>query len=161
MKLKIIIGIIIVMVCILNVAAQPQERVVKLKDGTVVQGEVLSKEGDVYKIATKTLGVISVKDIDIASIGEGQSVYQEPQGIPNVEEIKQGIVGNAQVIALAESLALDPKVVEMFEDPALKAAIARQDMDYLQNNEKFMELVRSPEMEKIFKDLTDEATVSK
>ena len=50
-----------------------QGRTIKLKDGSVIHGEILSKEGNIYKIKTEALGTILVPEEGIVSIGESEA----------------------------------------------------------------------------------------
>lgn len=143
-----------------------QERVVKLKDGTTLQGTVLSKENDVYKIMTSTLGVISVKDADIVSIetggvppwlsndhpqagqtGTGKEVSLTPKA--DIEAYKQKIMTDPNTMKSIQSLTENKEFIAILNDPQLRSAIMRQDIEYLKNNEKFQKLSNDPEVRKI------------
>jgi hypothetical protein len=155
---------------------------VKLKDGNVLRGKVVSKENGVYKIQTLTLGLLSVAQADIASIEEaasqGQaseaSTYQSrsnqssspvgsslPQVSPEaMESYRQKIAANPQIMDTVSSLAEDKEVLEIFSDPELKDAILRQDVEYLKNNEKFLKMADHPALQKIVQELSSQESES-
>lgn len=126
-----------------------QERIVKLKDGTIFRGKVLSKEKDIYKIESNILGIIAVKDSDILSIEEAAPVV--PGALNNLQ---QKLAGDPNTMQSIQSLSQDKEVVEILSDPQLKAAIMRQDVDYLKNNEKFLKFTNNPSVKKIITDVT-------
>jgi len=129
--------------------ASAQERIVRLKDGTIFRGKVLSKDKNSYKIENNILGVIAVKDSDILSIEEAA-----PAAPSALNNLQQKIAGDPHTIQSIQSLAQDQEVVEILSDPQLKAAIMRQDVDYLKNTEKFLKFTNNPSVKKIISDVT-------
>lgn len=132
------------------VSGYAQEKVVKLKDGSVMRAKILSKEGDVYRLETSSLGVVSVKEGDVAMIMDPES-GAVPQG--EVDKYQKKIMGNPAVLGAVQDLSQDPQVLEMFKDPQLRDAIMRQDVEYLKNSEKFQKFTRHPSVEKIVSEI--------
>jgi hypothetical protein len=132
--------------------AQAEERVIKLKDGSVIPGEILSKEGDIYKIKTATLGIVAVQEEKISSIAEA-----EPKGTASVsgeeKAYREKILASPQAMESVKTLAQDKDVVAILSDPQLKEAIARHDLRFLQTNEKFIKFMNNPAVKKIVDDM--------
>lgn len=128
------------------VSGYTQEKIVKLKDGSIMRAKILSKDKDVYRFETASLGVVSVKEGDVAMIMDPES-GAVPQG--EVDKYQKKIMGNPAVLGAVQDLSQDPQVLEMFQDPQLRDAIMRQDVEYLKNSEKFQKFTRHPSVEKI------------
>jgi len=125
-------------------------RTIKLKDGSAIHGEVLSKEGNVYKIKTEALGTIFVPEEGIVSIGESEAVVASGEE----KAYQQKILGNPQTMESVKALAQDQVVVAILSDPKLRDAVARHDFQYLQTNEKFIKFMNNPTVQKIINDTT-------
>ena len=125
-----------------------QGRTIKLKDGSTIHGEILSKEGNIYKIKTEALGTILVPEEGIVSIAESEA------SVSPVEEkaYQQKILGDPQAMESVKALAGDQEVVAILSDPKLRDAIARHDFQYLQTNEKFIKFMNNPTVQKIIND---------
>ena len=146
-------------------AASAEERVIRLKDGVVLQGEVIAKEGDVYKIQCRTLGVVLVKDSDIVAIEKPQSTAAAlpaaanatttalpPMAAttsPQAAYYQKKIMKNPALMQSVQSLAQDPRTVELLSDPQIRDAIMKQDVDYLRTNEKFLKFTNSTQVRNI------------
>ena len=148
MKKIICVLILLSGILLLNSFAYAQERVIKLRDGAVLRGEILSKENNIYKISSKTLGIVSVKDADIVSIEEDTSKAQD------WDAYQQKIINNPRLMESIVSLSKDPQVIEILSDPRMKEAIERQDAEYLRNNEKFLKFTNLPTVKKIIDEVT-------
>lgn len=150
-----------------------QEKIITLKSGDVLRAEILSKENHVYRISSKSLGTVSIKEEDVASVTEvsggcpvsttsvsapsGSTL--SPEQAAQVETLQKKIMGNPQLMDSIQSLAKDKQVTDMFSDPALKDAIMRRDVDYLKNNQKFQEFTNNPTVKKVIDELV--ATIAR
>ena len=123
-------------------------RTIKLKDGSTIHGEVLSKEGDIYKIKTEALGTILVPEEGITSIEESEA----PVAPVEEKAYQQKILGDPQAMESVKALAQDQDVVAILSDPKLRDAMARHDFQYLQTNEKFIKFMNNPTVQKIIND---------
>ena len=125
-----------------------QGRTIKLKDGSTIHGEILSKEGNIYKIKTEALGTILVPEEGITSIEESEA----PVAPVEEKAYQQKILGDPQAMESVKALAGDQEVVAILSDPRLRDAIARHDFQYLQTNEKFIKFMNNPTVQKIIND---------
>ncbi len=129
-----------------SAAEQGQEKVkanafIKLKDGGVVVGQVLGKEDGNYRIMTSTMGLVTIRETDIASF--------EDRGELNWEKYQKAITENPQTISGIQDLSQDQEVIAIVSDPKIKEAIERQDLDYLRTNEKFLRFMNNPRVKQI------------
>jgi hypothetical protein len=176
--MKRIIFLVIVFLSIGSLeTAWAQERIIKLKDGSVIRGVVVAKSGDVYKIKSPSVGFISVREADVSSIADpmleepnqekapavavvasaapaGQvsekaGITADPKITGDWKGYQDKITANPESMAAIQALAQDKEIMEIVSDPKLKEAIASGDMEYLKNNEKFLKFVNNPTVKKI------------
>ncbi len=143
MKKSLCFIVFLSVIILWNFPVYAQERVIKLKDGNVLHGKILSKENDTYKIESKTLGVLAVKDADIVSIEEDKAQQN------SMDAYQQRIVNDPRMMENITALSKDPQVIEILSDPNLQKAIATQDVEYLRNNEKFLKFSNLPSVRQI------------
>ena len=70
-----------------------QDQIIKLKDGNVLRGKIVSREKDVYQIETTSLGVFFIHQSDVLSIEEATSV-------PSAQSSSQTSVGPSSAPSL-------------------------------------------------------------
>lgn len=131
---------------IVGFAQENPEKVIKLKDGMILRGKVLFQDKETYKIESVILGVLSVKASDVVSV---EDVAAVPIPAAQMDIYQKKIVNDPAVMDSVKALAQDPEVVEMLSDPELKSAVLRQDLNYLQNNEKFRKFSDNPSVKRI------------
>ena len=56
----------------LSSAENNQQKVISLKDGSTLKGEILSMKSNIYTVKTSALGEIKINQEDIANIGSNQ-----------------------------------------------------------------------------------------
>lgn len=156
-----------------------EEKVIRLNDGTVIHGEILSMEKGVYKVATKTVGLLFIKDSDVLFISTQEAgslpfdqplappEAEPPQAVPTasypqapilppgavVPDVSSQINVSDSVIDSMADLSQDEAVMDLLADPKVQDAVMRQDMDYLKNNEKFLEFMNSPKVKKLTEEI--------
>jgi len=174
----IFIFIVLVFCCFVHFSFA-QVAIIKLKDGNVLRGKVLSKEGGVYKVQTLSLGAVTVSEGDVVSVEEAPTPYvgskatAPKQAVPSgsdqessspvseeMEGYRKKIMSNPQAMESVSALAEDKAIQEIMNDPELREAIMRQDVDYLKNNEKFLKIASHPALQKIVSDLQNQVNVT-
>ena len=138
---------------------------IRLKDGSVIKGQVLGQEGDKLRIMSTSLGLVAVKVSDIAGMegekGDGAAAVSS-SGIPpaQAKQLQDIIMNNPQTMQSIEDLTKNKDVMDIVSDPQIKDAIARQDLEYLRNNEKFNRFMNNPTVKGIVQNTTQAADVS-
>lgn len=134
------------------------DAVIRLKDGSIIKGQVLGKDGDKYRILSSSLGLIAVKDSDVVSLEEKQMPEKPPapaQASPGplessqAQQIQGALLDNPQTVKSIQDLSQDKDVLDIVSDPQIKDAIARQDLEYLRNNEKFLKFMENPSVKEV------------
>jgi hypothetical protein len=124
-----------------------ENAVIKLKDGAVIVGRVLGQEGDRYRIMTGTMGIVTVREADIESMQDDKGMVWE--------KYQKAIVEDPQTIASIQGLGQDEEIIKIVSDPQIRDAVARQDLEYLRTNEKFLKFMNNPTVKEIIRNTQD------
>ncbi len=130
-----------------------EEKTVTLKDGSVLVGEVLGKVAGFYRIRTASLGMVNVKEENVASID-----YASSAGSPasQIDVYQRKIATNPDIMASVRDLSNDKEVVQMMSDPEFTSALMRQDTEFLKNDPRFIKFSQNPSIQKIVQQLLTE-----
>jgi hypothetical protein len=154
-RVKSFVGGLLLLAFLGTPSGYAQEKIISLRDGTLMKGKVLSKEGNIYRIETQVLGVVAVKESDVVMIQDPSS--QAPAPTSQTEVYEKKILENSGTIATIQDLSQNKEVMDIFSDPELKSAILRKDYEYLKNNPKFLKFTQNPSVQKIVQDVTAQA----
>jgi hypothetical protein len=141
--------------------AQEAEKLVRLKDGTVLRGTFVSDARGVYRITTRMMGDVLIDPTEIVSIqtvepsphglaaGSGSQAQGEACPIARINKLKADIMANPDVMASIEKITHDEKVTALAQDTAFREALRSGDMEALKDNESFQAFVDSPAVQEI------------
>ncbi len=137
--------------------ASAEPRIIRLRDGSTIKGEVLSLNRGVYTIKTTQMGTIQVQESYVLSIASDQKNSTSSRGKNSSnEQIRQwqeAILNNPQVMQDIQNLMQNEEVMRLLADPALRNAVMRGDTDGLRNNPKINQLIQNPDMKKLIEKL--------
>ena len=139
-------------------------KIITLKDGSVIKGNVLQLADGVYTLETDNLGKVNVAESEILSIAA------EPAPVPpdtadtantslkgQVQEMQTSLLSNPEVMTEIQNIMQDPEIRGVLSDPAFISAIMSYDPKQIQHNEKTQYLLQNPKfrslMEKVQKKL--------
>jgi len=90
---------------------------------------------------------VTISETDIASFEAKEEM--------NWEKYQKAITDSPQTISSIQDLSKDQEVMAIVSDPKIKEAIARQDLDYLRSNEKFLKFMNNPTVKQIIQNTQD------
>ncbi len=132
---------------------------VVLKDGTVIQGEVVSLQDGVYTIDTDSAGTLHVRKQEVRSIDEnGKSATTPGVGSPPdasssdtglLDAAKSRVAEDPKVLAMILALQNDPAILAVLADPEITKAIAAGDYSALMNNPKIIALMNNEKVREV------------
>jgi len=136
-----------------------QESRIELKDGSVINAEIVSLYNGVYTFRGASLGAFSIdasKIRKIESLNPPASTQdQESQSLSDADvkskiaDLKMRISADQDVNKMIVDLSDDPQMQEILKDPAIVEAINSGDIKKLMSNDKFMGLVNNPKIREI------------
>lgn len=135
-----------------------QQSKIELKDGSVINGEIVSFSGGAYTINTPALGQIRIEEKKVLKIEPviktalpNNSTQTSNSPHSQVSAYGQELMKDAANEALINELASNPKLKGMANDPQMQKAAEEGDIQALLSNPKFMDIVNSPEMQDAIK----------
>jgi hypothetical protein len=128
----------------------------ELKDGSVIQGKILSYRKGVYKINSDVLGTIAlpeskIRAIQPASASGNKTPPPSPPSAHNLDKIQQQMMNDPETVQLIQQLENNPSVQEILQDKELMDAIARGNLDRVGADPKIKALMRQETVGKIIK----------
>jgi len=137
-------------------ALSQEKRVITLKDGTKIVGEILSFENNAYTVQS-SLGQLQIKDQDIVAISlpglpeTAGTVASENSNPINptdsqIDSLQQKLLNDESFMADANKIGKNPEIMNILSQPDIMQAIANRDINALQSNPKFKELLNNPQI---------------
>lgn len=131
---------------------------IELTDGSIINAEIISLDNGVYTLNAESLGRVK---IDASKIRKVEAKNENTPSTVNIPEpsdntIKSGVdkyktimMGDPQILKIANDLAMDPQFQEIIKDPQIANAINSGDIQALMSNQKFMNIINHPKIEEI------------
>jgi hypothetical protein len=127
-------------------------REIVLSDNSIIVGELVSLEKGIYKIKTKSLGLLAVEEEKIKRIGsksDRMSGQVEESGQKEIFAIQQRMIADGSVMQQLQDLEKDPDFQEILQDEAVMQAINSGDLNALMTNPKIMKLMEKSSVQEI------------
>jgi hypothetical protein len=144
------------------------EKVITLKDGSRISGRIIGIDQGRYVIQSGTLGEVRIGEDNIQSIvapnmaattntqpgqdqaaGQGQTVPGEYT--QNMKAMQAQIMSNPDIMKEIATLAEDPEILRLLNDPALLEAATKGNPQAMQANPRTHELMNNPKMQELIK----------
>lgn len=133
-------------------------KVIELKDGSVITGEVISLAGGLYTVKSDSLGTIKLEESKILAIqsrspekGSASGGPAAAQGSDDAQALQQKMMGDQEIMTMIQSLRDDPQFKKVMEDPVVMKAMKEGDVSALMANPQFMKLLNNPTVKEIEK----------
>lgn len=128
---------------------------VKLRDGSIINAEVISMHDGVYTFRSSSMGEFSVNAKQVQSISSSSlPASQAGSANINLNQLQSTLKANPETMKLINGLQNDPDIQAILSDPKIMNAIHRGDYTALVNDPKFQKLMNNQKIKKI----TDGAT---
>src|SRR3989338_5329187 len=143
-------------------------KVITLKDGSVIKGNVLQLTDGIYTLETDNLGKVNVAESEIVSIAaESTPALQATVDTASAalkgqaQEIQTNLLSDPSIMAEIQNIMQDPEIRGVLSDPAFMNAIMSYDPKQIQQGEKTQYLLQNPKfrslMEKIRQKLPNQS----
>ena len=125
---------------------------IQLLDGTLIQAEIISFSKGIYKLRSKSLGVLSIPEEKVQSIHSNQSEDIEPlKNLGNevsptnlkIQGLKSKLTSDPKTMEMLLDLGNDPSMVGVLNDKDLMRAIQQGDLSTVIKNPKINKLMKS------------------
>jgi len=155
--------------------AQPEtvQQTIKLRDGTLIKGQLTAVKDGYYHIKTKNMGVVKVDQSEVYGIMSGPDQTGKPisqMPVPfDDPALAQKVPGpEMQLNSLYDMLLADPKIKTEIEaivaDPEIEQLLNNQDLleaafsmnpDSIQNNPNAVKLMQHPKMQRLMQIISE------
>jgi hypothetical protein len=126
--------------------AAGSDQEIELNDGSVIFGEIVTLEEDVYTIRSVDLGMVLIERSKIRAIRSRSNT--ETTG-KQLKAIEQRMMKNDEILTLLLALESDPAFKEIMDDPEIMKKVSSGDLHGLMSNPKFMKLLDNPTVQEI------------
>lgn len=147
-------------------SAMAEQATIVLNDGSKIVGEVVSLKGGHYKIKTGSLGEVNLKQNDVKVIQYGSAPQAATPAVPSTsttgvasasnpqlasmfQGVQQRITSNPQMMSQIQSMAQDPTLQAILNDPEIKRALEAGDFGSLMANPKIHQLMNHSTVKQI------------
>ena len=136
---------------------------VELTDGSVIEGEMISLENDVYRIKSDSLGEVKINSSKVRSItAAGASAGATERNTSPANPDIDAVVDNLQLSAAASpektqaltDLLSDPEIKDILDDPEIMGQVSSRDVQSLSKNKKFVNLLNNSRLKQAKDKLT-------
>lgn len=152
-----------VLCALISGALAADGKVITLKDGSHVRGELTGIRNGYYEVQSASMGNIRVAPDDIVSITTASAAEQPaaaasnthaPQATmpadikstPEFQAIQNKIISDPALMSNIQSLMQDPEIMAIISDPALLAAIQSGNTAALQSDPRLKRLSENPKI---------------
>jgi len=131
-------------------------KVIELKDGSVITGEVISLSAGIYTVRSDSLGMIKLEESKIRAIRSKAPGKSSASGGPaargnDTQALQQKMMSDQEVMDMIQSLRDDPEFKKVMKDPGVMKAVKDGDISALLTNPQFMKLLNNPTVKEIEK----------
>lgn len=169
-KMRRLFSIFLSVILVFAMAFAGVTKIVKLKDGSVIKGEILSLNDGVYAIKTMAMGTIRVPSSNIISITDESASTSNistntslpTNNLPNlglsvpgasspaiqsqIQQVQGTIMSNPQIMMDIQDLLNDPQLMNLVSDPAFINAIQGANPNDLGSNPELQKFMENPQV---------------
>ena len=165
MKKLALLFLVLALLPVTNAFAEG-EKVITLKDGTRINGRIVGIDQGRYVVQSGALGEVRIGEDNIQSIvapnmaatagtqpGQDQAAGQT---VPNeysqhMKVMQDQIMANPEIMKEITTLAEDPEILKLMNDPALLEAATKGNPQAMQANPRTQQLMNNPKMQELIK----------
>jgi len=140
-------------------------KIITLKDGSQLAGEITSVQNEVYSVQTKNLGLLQINGANIASITtpsldtdlpapvfpiQPESSSSDAGQFKNqVQQLQGQFLTNPSFIADIQSITQDKEIMQLLSDPELLGIVSSYNPEKIKNDPKIQQLLQNPKIKKL------------
>ena len=132
------------------------ENRIELRDGSVINGELVGIESGVYRVRSQVLGEVRVRESEVLAIRPTTAATSAPTSSANtapqtgeLAAIQQQLLANPGIMEAITRLQGDPSVQSALADPEFTRLILSGDLQALRTNPRFLSLRENPAIQAI------------
>lgn len=150
--------------CLTLPAGAQEPKLIHLRDGSSLTGNVIELSRGIYTIKTENLGVMKIREEDIVSISNKRFAdAQAREAVPaeagtlspgltksnlnsQVQVLQESILSDPEMMKDIQALISDPEIVQILTDETFMSSIMELDMDAIEKDPKYKKLMHNYKM---------------
>lgn len=123
----------------------------RLHDGTVIQGNLISFNDGVYTFSSQGLGTMLIPASKVAVLSNESQAASPSQEVNQAkfQQIQSQLMADPEVMQLLEALQNDPDILAILADPEIMQAVQNRDFKGLENNPKLQKVMEKSQFKAI------------
>lgn len=154
-------------------AAPKNLKIITLKGGSTLKGEVIQLKDGIYTLNILDLGRMNVPESDILSItsasasgsqnsqSDESSNQQKTQIKSQVNQIQENILSDPGLMMDLQNILNDEEVQSMLSDPALLSDVLSYDPEKIQKNDNVQNLMQNEKMQELMEKIRQKLPAQK
>lgn len=146
-----------------TVAFPESIKIIKLKDGSTLKGEVLQLSNGVYTLQTSNLGEVKINESDILSITSPELLNSLPEKSTlagdadkaelqkQVQQLQGTILSDKGIMTEIQNILEDENIKALLSDPKLLEDVTSFDQQKIEQNINIQSLMNNPKMKELMK----------
>ena len=146
-------------------------KTITLKDGSIVKGDVVRFQNNIYTIMTAGLGQIDIPDSQIVSIaapGANPTNSSQPfssSGNPElkgqVQQMQNSVLSDPKMVGEIQKLMEDKEIMAILSDKNFVNDMMSYDPNRIQANQKTKTLMQNPQIQNLINQINQKMSTGK
>ncbi len=144
--------VLILVTGLVTVLVSAAENRIELRDGSVISGELIGIEGGVYRVRSRALGEVTVRESEVLAIRPATAETPAPAPSANtggpqssdLMAIQRQLLANPGIMESITRLQSDPAIQTALADPEFTRLILSGNLEALRANPRFQGLMENP-----------------
>jgi len=158
---------IIIFILSTSLSFAQTEKIITLKDGSILKGVLLELDAGVYTVKTENLGQVEINESDVLSINVPESIIDEfpktntnqnaditatmdqSQVMIQTQQMQKKLLSDPNLMKDVQNMLSDKKLIELMSDPQLMIDLKSMNKEKIKNNENVQQLINHPQMQNL------------
>lgn len=153
--MKKILPLVIFCLFICTAALGQSSRILSLKDGSQIKGEIINVNDNIFTVKT-SFGNVQIEGHEILDILSAESsAVSSASPVFSDKEIlkhKQRIINDPEMMRLLQELAQDESILQALSQPGLMNALMSGDLNQIQNDPAFKKILENPLIQRMIQE---------
>lgn len=136
-------------------------KVITLKDGSVLKGEVLKLDNGVYTVQTLNMGEIQIAEKEIVRIDAAPQTAPADDIGAQAQQVQTQILTDPELMQEVQNMLQDEKTVSILSDPQLMKDVLSRDPAKIEGNKDIQTLINNPHMQNLMEKINQKFPAQK
>ncbi len=131
-------------------------KTIKLKDGSILKGQVIQLTNGTYTIKTSQFGEVKIPESNIFSIVSPQAASQQTdlsssktQLKNQVQQLQGSLLSDPALMKEIQGMVQNKEIMKILSDQNVVNDVMSYDQNRIENNDKIKSLMNNPDMQRL------------